>query len=134
LGLLARGTFDCLTLGSELSDGSAAALIRAVSDRSDPARLPTIVFAAKEPTPNELSELKQLAKRMLVQLVRSPDEFLTRAALFLHRPRSGDGNSEAASGKGSLRGDSGLSGKKALIVDDDLRNVFAMTALLEQFQ
>ncbi|HEY6727241.1 MAG TPA: response regulator, partial [Polyangiaceae bacterium] len=134
LAMLARGSFDCLTLGVELSDGSAVALIRAVSERSDAARLPIIVFAAHEPTPNQLSELKQLGKCMLVQLVRSPEEFLGRAALFLHRPRSGTAGAEAASSKGASRVDSDLTGKKALIVDDDLRNVFAMTALLEQFQ
>src|SRR5690606_32240872 len=88
LDALQKGSFDCLTLSSELSDGLASTAIRAVSERHDAARLPIIVFATKEPTPDELNELKRLSKRMLVQVVRSTDELLARAALFLHRPRT----------------------------------------------
>jgi len=134
LDALRRGSFDCLTLSLELPDGSAADVVRALSEQPDATRLPIIVFAENEPTPHELSELKQLGKRMLVQLVRSPEEFLGRAALFLHRSRVLGTGVDAEGAKGAVRSESGLAGKKALIVDDDLRNVFAMTALLEQFQ
>jgi CheY-like chemotaxis protein len=134
LEALDNAAFDCLALAGELSDASAADVIRAVAERPELSKLPILVYTIGEPSAAQVAELKQLGRRAVVQLVRSPEEFLERTALFLHRPRYTGQSGEPESVKASTRGESGLAGKKALIVDDDLRNVFAMTALLEQFQ
>jgi CheY-like chemotaxis protein len=110
----------------------AFALLRDVA--TDPAlrELPLIAYVNDELSKSERARLEALSKAAVVTVVDSPERLIDRAALFLHR-------AEAALPTptrkllGQLRtGDAPLQGKKVLVVDDDIRNVFALTSTLEQ--
>jgi CheY-like chemotaxis protein len=110
----------------------AFALLRDVA--TDPAlrELPLIAYVEEALPKPERARLEALAKAAVITVVDSPERLVDRAALFLHR-------AEAALPTptrkllGQLRtGDAPLQGKKVLVVDDDIRNVFALTSTLEQ--
>jgi CheY-like chemotaxis protein len=90
-----------------------------------------IVFTGKQLGAEEERRLRQLAKSIVVKDVRSPERLLDQTALFLHRkigamaPRQQDMLARLS------RSDEVLAGKKVLLVDDDVRNIFALTGLLE---
>jgi len=119
-----------ITVGPDSAD--AFALLRVVA--TDPAlrELPLIAYVTGGLSKPERARLEALSKAAVVTVVDSPERLVDRAALFLHR-------AEAALPTptrkllGELRtGDAPLQGKKVLVVDDDIRNVFALTSTLEQ--
>jgi signal transduction histidine kinase/DNA-binding response OmpR family regulator/HAMP domain-containing protein len=119
-----------VTVGGKNAD--AFALLRDVA--TDPAlrELPLIAYVEEALPKPERARLDALAKAAVISVVDSPERLVDRAALFLHR-------AEAALPTptrkllGQLRtGDAPLQGKKVLVVDDDIRNVFALTSTLEQ--
>ena len=93
--------------------------------------LPVIVHVTRELTKKEESHLKRLCQTSMVKDVRSPQRVLDETCLFLHRPVA----SLAPERQDMLRrlhnAGTVLAGKKVLIVDDDIRNIFAMTSILE---
>jgi CheY-like chemotaxis protein len=94
--------------------------------------LPTIAFV-REPLPrSERARLDALAKSAVMTVVDSPERVADRAALYLHRVETAL-PAQTRILLGRLRtGDAPLQGKKVLVVDDDIRNVFALTSTLEQ--
>ena len=93
--------------------------------------VPLIVYSSHELTKKEELHLKRLGQTMVLKDVRSRDRLLDEAAMFLHRPAAGLSAErrqviERLHEAGEL-----LAGKKVLVVDDDIRNIFAMTSLLE---
>jgi CheY-like chemotaxis protein len=94
--------------------------------------LPTIAFVPKKLPRPERARLDALAKAAVMAVVDSPERLADRAALYLHRVEAAL-PSQTRKLLGRLRtGDAPLHGKKVLVVDDDIRNVFALTSTLEQ--
>ena len=99
--------------------------------------MPIIVYTAKDLTRKEEAQLKKLAQTIIIKDVRSPERLLDETALFLHRvhgatcPRpSGDIAGAAPPDRQRRAGRA----SKVLIVDDDIRNIFALTSVLERHQ
>jgi CheY-like chemotaxis protein len=95
--------------------------------------VPVIVYSPRELSKKEELHLKRLGQTMALKDVRSPERLVDEAALFLHRPAAALPEDrrqmlEQLHDRGAL-----LAGKKVLIVDDDIRNIFAMTSLLEPY-
>jgi HAMP domain-containing protein/signal transduction histidine kinase/CheY-like chemotaxis protein len=94
--------------------------------------LPLVAYVAGELPRTERARLDALAKSAVVNVVDSPERLVDRAALFLHRAEA-QLPTPTRRMLGRLRtGDAPLQGKKVLVVDDDIRNVFALTSTLEQ--
>jgi CheY-like chemotaxis protein len=94
--------------------------------------LPVVVFTGKELSPDEDAQLHTMARSVVVKGVESPERLLDETALFLHRVVG-----ELPAEKQSLldrlhRSDDDLVGKPVLVVDDDVRNIFALSSVLER--
>jgi CheY-like chemotaxis protein len=132
LAELSRQSFDCMVADLRLPDATGLELIRRIKERPELKRLPVIVYTGKELDSGEAADLSQLAETIILKDVRSPERLLEETALFLHRVETTLPSSQREMLRQLAQRDPLLAGKRILIVDDDLRNVFAMTAVLEE--
>jgi hypothetical protein len=94
--------------------------------------IPVVVFTGKELTPEEDARLHTLARSVVVKGVESPERLLDETALFLHRVVSDLPPEKQQMLERLHRSDDDLIGKKVLVVDDDVRNIFALSSVLER--
>jgi CheY-like chemotaxis protein len=137
LQALQSSHFDCVVLDLGLPDMSGFELIEQI--RQSPTMngnspIPIIVYTGKELTVQEESELRRLADTIIIKDVRSPERLLDETALFLHRVQANLPDPQRLMLERIQQNDPILAGKKILIVDDDVRNIFALTSLLERYQ
>ncbi|GAB4380915.1 MAG: hypothetical protein Kow00121_38200 [Elainellaceae cyanobacterium] len=125
--------FDCVVLDLGLPDMNGFDLIEQIKQLPDLAPLPIIVYTGKELTEPEETRLRRLAETIIVKDVRSPERLLDETALFLHRVQANLPQAKRQLLEKLQQTDPTLSGKTVLIVDDDVRNIFALTSLLEQY-
>lgn len=125
---------DCVVLDLGLPDMNGFALIEAIKQEPNLATLPIIVYTGKELTAAEETQLRRLTETIIIKDARSPQRLLDETALFLHRVQANLPPAKQQILKQLQQADSTLAGKKILIVDDDVRNIFALTSLLEQYQ
>jgi signal transduction histidine kinase/CheY-like chemotaxis protein/HAMP domain-containing protein len=131
LNLLLDRPFDCCVLDLRLPDISGFELLKEIQSEPGLRDLPIIVFTGKDLSREEESQLRQMAKSVLIKDVQSPERLLDETALFLHRvvanlPESKQKMLEQLHASNSI-----LYGRKVLVVDDDARNIFALTTMLE---
>ena len=132
LGALDAGTFDLVVLDAvtPFGDGlsAAAEILRQCTARN----MPVLVTAQRALAPEEEDTLVRLTRMTSAKVVRSPERLIDQAALYLHRTVAAL-PAESRSALEALYGsDAALAGKKVLIVDDDIRNIFALTSVLER--
>jgi HAMP domain-containing protein/signal transduction histidine kinase/CheY-like chemotaxis protein len=109
-------------------------LVDELHERPETREVPLIVYSDRELSKKEELHLKRLTQTTVLKDVRSPERLVDEACLFLHR-RVGDLPDDKRAMLDRLhRADTVLAGKKVLIVDDDPRNIFAMTSILEPHQ
>ncbi len=124
--------FDCMVLDLRLPDMSGFEVLECLRDTPSLTDLPVVVFTGKELSPEEDSRLRTLARSVVVKGVESPERLLDETALFLHRVVA-DLPLEKQKMLDQLhRSDDALFNKKVLIVDDDVRNIFALSSVLER--
>jgi HAMP domain-containing protein/signal transduction histidine kinase/CheY-like chemotaxis protein len=124
--------YDCMVLDLGLPDMPGTELLEKIKNSPTSRSLPIIVYTARDLLDEESSRLKRLAEAILIKDVRSPERLLDETALLLHRNVSKLPEKQRKMLEGLHRG--ALEGKKVLIVDDDIRNIFAMTSVLERFK
>jgi len=132
LEALHQQTYDCMVLDLRLPDMSGFEILECIRDTTSLSELPVVVFTGKELSPEEDARLHTLARSVVVKGVESPERLLDETALFLHRVV---GNLPAEKQKmldRLHRSDEALVGRKVLIVDDDVRNIFALSSVLER--
>jgi CheY-like chemotaxis protein/signal transduction histidine kinase len=134
LNLLQQTRFDCLVLDLGLPDMSGFHLIEQIKQQSHLLTLPIIVYTGKELTRQEETQLRRLAETIIIKDVRSPERLLDETALFLHRIQTNLPQPNPKLLDKLHKTDPVLAHRKILIVDDDVRNIFALTALLEQYE
>ena len=123
--------FDCVILDLGLEDMSGFELLDKIRHNPACAGIPVIVYTGKELSEKEDEQLRQYADSIIIKGVRSPERLLEESALFLHRVES-DLPKEKQNAKRLVHDkEAVLSEKTALLVDDDMRNVFALTSVLE---
>ncbi len=125
--------FDCVVLDLGLPDMNGFELMEQIKRQSNN-HLPIIVYTGRELTRSQETELKRMAETIIVKDVRSPERLLDETALFLHRVQANLPEAKRQILQRLESKDSILTGKKVLIVDDDVRNIFALTSLLEQYE
>jgi signal transduction histidine kinase/CheY-like chemotaxis protein/HAMP domain-containing protein len=132
LALLEDQNFDCLVLDLGLPGLSGWEVIDHIRSRKALRSTPLLVYTARDLTRKEELRLGRATKTIVVKEVKSPDRLVDEVAAVLddsngaHQVHSRSNGSESA--------DSLLAGKKVLVVDDDIRNIFALTAMLERNQ
>jgi signal transduction histidine kinase/CheY-like chemotaxis protein/HAMP domain-containing protein len=131
LRALSEGGFDAVVLGLELEDMRAFDLIEALSRLAEHTGLPLLVYAPGTVPPSDEARLTRLAQSMVLKHARSPERLLDDAALFLHRVIAKLPEHKRAMIEGLHQSATVLAGKKVLVVDDDIRNIFAMMTVLE---
>jgi HAMP domain-containing protein/CheY-like chemotaxis protein/signal transduction histidine kinase len=132
LAALESQNFDCLVLDLGLSDMTGFELLERMKASPALSQIPVIVYTGKDLTKKQETELRRLAKTIIIKDVKSPDRLLDETALFLHRVESNLPADKRRMLEQLHLHDPALSGRKALIVDDDIRNIFALTSVLEQ--
>jgi len=130
LDLLKDQHFDCMILDLSLPDMSGFEVLNKINNDETIARCPVIVYTGRELTPEENVELMQYADRVIVKGVKSPERLLDETALFLHQVVAEMPADKQQTIKQLYNKDDFLEGKKVLVVDDDMRNAFALSKLL----
>ena len=132
LEAIADQPFDCVVLDLRLPDMSGFDVLERLRDTPSLGDVPVVVFTGKDLSPEEDARLHTLARSVVVKGVESPERLLDETALFLHRVVA-DLPSEKQQMLDRLhRSDDALIEKKVLVVDDDVRNIFALSSVLER--
>jgi CheY-like chemotaxis protein len=126
--------FDCVVLDLGLPDKNGLELIREIHSRYGTEAPPVIVYTGKELTRQEETELRMLADSIVIKNVRSPERLLDETALFLHRVQATLPERKRAMIEQGQKTESVLASRRVLVVDDDVRNIFAITSALEGSQ
>jgi signal transduction histidine kinase/DNA-binding response OmpR family regulator len=123
--------FDCVVLDLGLPDMNGFELMERI--KSEIGDVPIIIYTGKDLTPKQETELRRLAETIIVKDCRSLERLLDETALFLHRVEENLPEPKRQMLEQLHKKDPVLAGKKVLIVDDDMRNIFALTSLLERY-
>jgi HAMP domain-containing protein/CheY-like chemotaxis protein/signal transduction histidine kinase len=126
--------FDCVVLDLRLPDMTGFELLERLHVNPSFSRIPVVVFTGKDLSAEEQLKLKSMAKSIVLKDVQSPERLLDETALFLHRvvtdlPANKQAMLERLHGSKEI-----LRNRKVLVVDDDARNIFALTSLLENHE
>lgn len=132
LAALKKKHDDCMVLDFNLPDMEGVKLIDTIQTNPQTAEMPVIMYGVNDLPEEQQAHLKSLALKGILKDVQSPEHLLDESALFLHRVVSKlpDDRRQMLE-KLHASGDS-LAGKKVLVVDDDVRNILALTAALER--
>jgi HAMP domain-containing protein/CheY-like chemotaxis protein/signal transduction histidine kinase len=132
LQLVEKEVFDCAVLDLRLPDMSGFDILERMRDIPGARDLPVVVFTGKELSPDEDARLHTLARSVVVKGVESPERLLDETALFLHRVVADLPQEKQRMLDRLHRSDEALLGRKVLVVDDDMRNIFALSSVLER--
>src|SRR4029079_7719778 len=123
---------DCVVLDLRLPDMSGFEVLERIRDDDDLANVPVVVFTGRELSPEEDAQLHTMARSVVVKGVESPERLLDETALFLHRVVSDLPAEKQRMLEKLHSSDESLVGQKVLVVDDDARNIFALSSVLER--
>ena len=126
--------FDCLVLDLGLPDMSGLELLETIKRDVDTQGLRVVVYTGRDLTTEEKSRLEEMSETTIVKDVRSLEHLVDKTALFLHRVEADLRPATRQMLHQVQAVDPELTGKTILIVDDDLRNIFALTSKLERWE
>ena len=132
LAALHEEPFDCVVLDLRLPDMSGFEVLERLRDDVSLGDVPVVVFTGKELSPEEDARLHTLARSVVVKGVESPERLLDETALFLHRVVADLPVEKQQMLDRLHRSDDALFGRQVLVVDDDVRNIFALSSVLER--
>jgi CheY-like chemotaxis protein/signal transduction histidine kinase/HAMP domain-containing protein len=131
LELLKTETFDAMILDLGLDDMTGYDLLQKIGKRNDAHKMPVIIYTGKELTRDEEEKLQSLSDRIIIKGIKSPERLLAETTLFLHQVESNLPMEKQRMLRNLHPKEDVMKDKSILIVDDDMRNVFALTSLLE---
>ncbi len=132
LARLAEGGYDCVVLDLRLPDMSGFDLLEEIHKRPSLQDVPIVVFTGRELSAEEDRLLRRAAKSVIVKGVESPERLLDETALFLHRVIADLPPAKQEIVRRLHESDDVLRNKRVLVVDDDVRNIFALSSVLER--
>ena len=131
LAVVRQQYLDAIVLDLRLNDIPAMQLLQEIQAEGSPAP-PVVVSGPQNAGPEAESELRRMARRSQVRYAESPERLLEETVLMLHRAEADLSDSQREILNAIRRADTTLAGKKVLVVDDDVRNIFALSTVLEQ--
>jgi len=130
--MLVKDGFDCVIVDLGLPDMTGFELLQKIKDNTELRKTPLIVYTGKDLTKDESNKLNKLANTVVLKTVDSTDRLLDETTLFLHRVESRLPKEKQNIIRKLHKTDEVLKNKKVLIVDDDIRNIYSLTNLLEE--
>jgi len=124
-------SYDCMILDLRLPDKSGLELLDALAQDKTTIRPPVIVYTGKELSRDEILQLRRYSDSIIIKGVKSPERLLDEVSLFLHRVEAHLPQNQQQLLIESRKGQKPFHGQKVLLVDDDLRNTFALMSALE---
>ena len=131
LKLLQNQTFDCMVLDLSLPDASGYSLLETLSLESSYAFPPVIVYTGRELSPDDEQRLRKYSKSIIIKGAKSPERLLDEVTLFMHQVVSELPPAQQKMIRQARSRDALLEGRRILVVEDDVRNVYALTGVLE---
>ena len=131
LDALRESTFDCMVLDLSLPDASGYTLLETLSLEESYAFPPVIVYTGHDLSADEEQRLRRYSKSIIIKGAKSPERLLDEVTLFLHRVVSDLPPEQQRMLEKARSRDAALEGRRILVVEDDIRNVYALTSLLE---
>jgi CheY-like chemotaxis protein/GAF domain-containing protein len=132
LTMMRSKPFDCVVLDLRLPDVSGFDLLTEIQNDSTLREMPIVVFTGRELSQEEENELRVKAKSIVLKGVKSPERLLDETALFLHRVIKDLPPAKQRMIEALHQSDEPLLNRKVLVVDDDIRNIFALNSVLER--
>ncbi|QYF94520.1 response regulator [Massilia sp. PAMC28688] len=132
LALLRAELFDCMIIDLKLPDMQGHELLRTMAAEQIRAFPPVIVYTGRTLTRDEEAELLKYSRSIIIKGARSPERLLDEVTLFLHRVESQMSAERQSMLKTVRSRDRVFDGRRILLVDDDVRNIFSLTSALEQ--
>src|SRR5207253_3497662 len=132
LAALREQQIDCAVLDLRLPDMSGFDLLEVIRDDPILSDIPVVAFTGKELSSDEDAQLHTIARSVVVKGVESPERLLDETALFLHRVIADLPVEKQKMLERLHHSDDALVGRKVLVVDDDVRNIFALSSVLER--
>ncbi|WP_010584869.1 response regulator [Schlesneria paludicola] len=124
-------TFDCMVLDLSLPDASGYSLLETLSREDAYAFPPVIVYTGRDLSTDEEQKLRKYSKSIIIKGAKSPERLLDEVTLFLHQVVSELPPEQQRMLEKARSRDAAIEGRRILIVEDDVRNVFALTSILE---
>jgi len=131
LKLLRQQTFDCMVLDLSLPDASGYSLLETISQDSDHSFPPVIVYTGRVLSADDEQKLRRYSKSIIIKGAKSPERLLDEVSLFLHQVVSELPDEQQKMIRRAQNRDALLEGRRILVVEDDVRNVYALTNILE---
>lgn len=134
LNELRKQRYDCMVLDLMLDDMNGFELLDQIRDDEELNDLPIIIYTGKDLDSKEETRLRKYAESIIIKDVRSPERLLDETTLFLHRVEANLPEDKRKILQKLHNKEELFDGKKILLVDDDIRNVFALSSVLEGYQ
>ncbi len=131
LDKLKGATFDCMVLDLSLPDATGFSLLETLSREDRYSFPPVIVYTGRDLSAEEEQRLRRYSQSIIIKGARSPERLLDEVTLFLHQVVQELSPAQQEMLRRAQDRESMLSGRRILIVEDDVRNVFALTSILE---
>ncbi|MEE4452745.1 response regulator [Novosphingobium resinovorum] len=131
LEALREATFDCMVLDLNLPDASGFSLLETLSKEGAYAFPPVIVYTGHDLTPADEQRLRRYSDSIIIKGARSPERLLDEVSLFLHQVVTELPAEQQTMIRAARNRDAILEGRRILVVEDDVRNVFSLTNILE---
>ncbi|GIP01077.1 hypothetical protein J14TS5_61620 [Paenibacillus lautus] len=133
LSELRKQHYDCMVLDLMLTDMTGFELLDQIRDDENLVDLPIIIYTGKDLDSKEEMQLRKYAESIIIKDVKSPERLLDETTLFLHRVEADLPEDKRKILQKLHNKEELFEGKKILLVDDDIRNVFALSSVLEGY-
>jgi CheY-like chemotaxis protein/signal transduction histidine kinase len=128
---LKNASFDCMVLDLSLPDASGYSLLETLSQEEAYSFPPVIVYTGRDLTAEDEQKLRRYSKSIIIKGAKSPERLLDEVSLFLHQVVSELPVEQQRMIQKARSRDAALEGRRILVVEDDVRNIFALTSIFE---
>jgi CheY-like chemotaxis protein len=128
---LRGSTFDCMVMDLNLPDLTGFELLEQMTEQDGVSFPPVIVYTGRALSRDEEQQLRRFSKSIIVKDARSPERLLDEVTLFLHQVESELSAEHRQMLQAARSRETALEGRNVLVVEDDVRNVFALSSILE---
>jgi CheY-like chemotaxis protein len=128
---LRDSTFDCMVMDLNLPDLNGYELLQQMTEQDGVSFPPVIVYTGRALSRDEEQKLRRFSKSIIIKDARSPERLLDEVTLFLHQVESDLSAEHRQMLQTARNRESALEGRTVLVVEDDVRNVFALSSILE---